>query len=141
MVFSGTYFLDDESADPARDPQHFVPLTGFGLDITAGTFTTETFDDLILVPNSCTQGNLFVANQNPPGTGASWTFNLRLGTSLATITDNPAVTCTISNTATTCNVTSLTLPITAGDVIDLKMTPSTTTVPSDGQMTASFSCK
>jgi hypothetical protein len=138
MVFSATYFIDNQSADPANQT-HFVPLTGFGLNIIFDTFIAEAFDDLIVVPNSCTTGNLFVVNQNAPGAGASWTYNLRLGTSLATMADNPVIACRISNGATSCNASGA-ISIAAGNLIDLKMVPSRIT-PSDGQISASFSCK
>jgi hypothetical protein len=134
MVFSGTYFIDDQSANPAIET-HFVPLTRVA-DIVFGTFITEQY--VLVVPNACTTGNLIVVNENAPGNGASWAYSLRLGTSLAHMADHATIACTIENTATSCSASGA-IAITAGNLIDLKMVPSANT-PSDGQISATFSC-
>jgi hypothetical protein len=67
-------------------------------------------------PHSGTMSNLQVYLTTAPGAGNSWTLTVDVnGTATA-------LTCTIANAATSCTDSSL-VTITAGDLIDLRVTP------------------
>lgn len=76
-------------------------------------------------PRSGTFRNLYINVTNSPGAGQSYVFTLRVNGA------DTSVTCTISNSATSCNDTTHTAAITAGQTYSIKSVSSATATGTD----------
>ena len=93
------------------------------IDITGGLTNELTF--ACLIPHATTIKALYIDLRTAPGSGKSWKFHLRKNGSKEATSE-----VTISNTATTGNVTGLSISLAAGDYITIAWegvgTPTTT---------------
>lgn len=84
-----------------------------------GNFNASTVDESdvqAVMPTSGTFRNLYVTQHSDSGTGDGFTYTLRKNAA------DTAVACTISgNSATSCNDTTNTFTVTAGDLVDLEI--------------------
>ncbi|MEA3191377.1 MAG: hypothetical protein QOD77_1959 [Thermoplasmata archaeon] len=89
-----------------------------------GSSTTESLQQMP-APSSGTLKNLFVKLDVAPGTGSSrtWTAELRKNGA------NTGILCTVTGTATACNDVTHTVPIVAGDLLDLRITSTGSATP------------
>jgi hypothetical protein len=91
-----------------------------GAWVTSGNGDSVETNVTMPVKGPGTISNLRVDVNGAPGAGKSWTFTVRKNA-----TTDTAVTCTITGgTATACSDSSNTASFSAGDTIDLKVTPS-----------------
>jgi hypothetical protein len=95
----------------------YYPCSGLLASSTAGETTANQLWAL-----GGTFKNLYASVSAAPGTGNSVIFRLRING--ATPSGGP--TCTVSDSATSCNDLSHTAPVTAGQTCDVQVTTSTT---------------
>ena len=84
-----------------------------------------------VVPLAGTFKNLYVATGKSPTAGQGYTVTLMSGTQGSLTSTVTSPTCVITNTATTCNDTSNTLALTAGQYWALKVVSTASAAQSD----------
>ena len=97
---------------------------GLGGISTSAPSATET-DNTQIMPSFMVKKLQVLIDGSPGGTGKSYTFTVRKNSA----DTSPAITTTLSNTTTTGSDTSDTSVFSAGDTIDVSITPSTPTNP------------
>jgi len=125
IIFSGSSDLFSTSTTEYHGLQGPAP--------TAGNNTSGRNDGL--ASSAGTIKNLRVRVNTAPGlaaSGKSWTFTVRLNEA------DSIVTCTISETATSCSDTTNTVAIAAGDRLDMSVNPAATPTTTDGGWSVTF---
>ena len=101
-----------QSTGTGQTLTHYYGMPSGGLN------TTEANVSNVQVPLSGTVSKMYCKVQTAPGVGKSWAFTAREDAV------DQALTCTISNAATSCSDTSNSFAMDAGDIITIKATAS-----------------
>lgn len=103
----------------------YAPLQGAWDGDNTESSNTQVF------PANGTLKNLRVKTEDVPGSGNSYTITIRTGMTIAGMADSD-VTCAVSDTSDTCSDVVNTLTISAGDLVNMEIVP--TSLPTESEI-------
>ena len=140
ILFSILFFLPTSIAFAQSTAQIIVHGGYFNYNTTSASrntlmgantsWDTPSTDRQAIIPDAGTVRDLRINLEFAPGAGNSVSFTLRKDTGSGPVATG--LTCTVSNTSTSCSDTSNSVTVAAGDKLDIEASPSGT--PTAGQV-------